>query len=132
MRYSFCWRYEVSELFEFSEDIKRGDWPDAAYVVFPMDPSVCAKNLDTATLHPEMPRSERPAMHGPAIAVRGRVDKDTCHGAGYDPYIDITASRFTWQSITGLVVGAIGVFVFAVYLREWVNQRRSDLNRPAR
>ncbi len=39
--------------------------------------------------------------------------------------IDATASRFTWQSITGLVVGAMGVFVFAVYLRHWLKERRA-------
>ena len=30
--------------------------------------------------------------------------------------IDATASRFTWQSIAGLVVGAMGVFVFVLAL----------------
>ena len=39
------------------------------------------------------------------------------------PIIDTTASRFTGASIAGLVVGAMGVFVFAVALRHWLNQR---------
>jgi len=39
--------------------------------------------------------------------------------------IDTTASRFHGASIAGLVVGAMGVFVFTVALRHWLNQRRA-------
>ncbi len=35
------------------------------------------------------------------------------------------SSRFTGASIAGLVVGAMGVFVFAVTLRHWLKQRRA-------
>jgi len=35
------------------------------------------------------------------------------------------ASRFTGVSIAGLVVGAMGVFVFAVALRHWIERRRA-------
>jgi len=35
-----------------------------------------------------------------------------------------TASRFTGASIAGLVVGAMGVFVFTVALRHWLGERR--------
>ena len=38
--------------------------------------------------------------------------------------LDTTASRFTGASIAGLVVGAMGVFVFNVALRHWLGQRR--------
>ncbi len=38
--------------------------------------------------------------------------------------VDTTASRFTGASIAGLVVGAMGVFVFAVALRHWLGERR--------
>jgi hypothetical protein len=37
--------------------------------------------------------------------------------------IDTTASRWHGASIAGLVVGAMGVFVFAVALKAWLNQR---------
>lgn len=39
--------------------------------------------------------------------------------------VDTTASRFTGASIAGLVVGAMGVFVFTVALRHWLRERRS-------
>ena len=47
---------------------------------------------------------------------------------GGDGSVDIsiltTASRFTGASIAGLVVGAMGVFVFTVALRHWLRERR--------
>jgi hypothetical protein len=39
--------------------------------------------------------------------------------------IDTTESRWHGASIAGLVVGAMGVFVFTVALRHWLNQRRA-------
>jgi len=39
--------------------------------------------------------------------------------------VDTTRSRFTGASIAGLVVGAMGVFVFTVALRHWLNERRA-------
>jgi hypothetical protein len=36
---------------------------------------------------------------------------------------DFTASRWHGASITGLVVGAMGVFVFTLYLRTWLKER---------
>ncbi|MHC4199984.1 MAG: hypothetical protein ACYSU0_08340, partial [Planctomycetota bacterium] len=38
--------------------------------------------------------------------------------------VDATASRFTGASVAGLVVGAMGVFVFTVALRHWLGERR--------
>jgi hypothetical protein len=36
---------------------------------------------------------------------------------------DATASRFHPASIAGLVVGAMGAFVFGLYLRRWAKER---------
>ena len=36
-------------------------------------------------------------------------------------------SRFTGASIAGLVVGAMGVFVFTAALRHWLNERRRNV-----
>jgi len=38
--------------------------------------------------------------------------------------VDATASRFHGASVAGLVVGAMGVFVFTVALRHWLRERR--------
>ena len=40
-----------------------------------------------------------------------------------DSYVDPYASRFTPESISGLVVGAMGVFVFSVALGHWLSER---------
>ncbi len=40
------------------------------------------------------------------------------------PIVDTTASRWHGASIAGLVVGAMGVFVFTVALRHWLGERR--------
>ena len=58
----------------------------------------------------------------------GAIDGRLCSGFGVAgwPTIDMNASRLTWRSITGLVVGAMGVFVFAVYLRHWLKERRAS------
>ncbi|MHC4251446.1 MAG: hypothetical protein ACYS9X_20190 [Planctomycetota bacterium] len=39
--------------------------------------------------------------------------------------IDSRASRFHPASIAGIVVGAMGIFVFGLYLRRWVKERRA-------
>jgi hypothetical protein len=38
--------------------------------------------------------------------------------------VDTTISRFTAESVAGLVVGAMGVFVFALHFRRWLLERR--------
>jgi len=53
--------------------------------------------------------------------VTGRVRMDHRHLAG----IDTDASLFHGASIAGLVVGAMGVFVFSVALRHWLRERRA-------
>jgi len=39
--------------------------------------------------------------------------------------VDSRASRFHPASIAGIVVGAMGVFIFGLYLRRWVKERRT-------
>jgi hypothetical protein len=39
-------------------------------------------------------------------------------------YIDTTRSRLTVETVVGLVVCAWGVFVFALHLRTWIQERR--------
>jgi hypothetical protein len=43
---------------------------------------------------------------------------------GHVVHVDTTASRWHGASIAGLVVGAMGVFVFTVALRHWLGERR--------
>jgi hypothetical protein len=41
-------------------------------------------------------------------------------------YVYTTASRFHGASVAGLVVGAMGCFIFSLYLRRWVKERRAN------
>jgi hypothetical protein len=60
---------------------------------------------------------------GRFVRVRGLIKQ----GSPFDDVIiDISASRLlTGASIAGLVVGAMGVFVFTVALRHWLGERRA-------
>jgi hypothetical protein len=59
------------------------------------------------------------------LAIAGRVGR---LGAG-DSYakicVDAQASRFHPESIAGLIVGAMGCFIFSLYLRRWLRERRA-------
>ena len=71
-----------------------------------------------------------PMAEGEEIDVVGRVilvgdGPRTSDGRTYWPLcVDPTASRLHPASIAGLVIGAMGVFVFAVALRHWLRERR--------
>ena len=45
-------------------------------------------------------------------------------------YVDTTASRFHGASIAGLVVGAMGCFIFGLYLRRWLRERKALASEP--
>jgi len=62
---------------------------------------------------------------GRSIGWQGRVRFPRDRRDSSSPTLDMTASRFTGASIAGLVVGAMGVFVFTVALRHWLRERRA-------
>jgi hypothetical protein len=41
-----------------------------------------------------------------------------------------SASRFKGESIAGLVVGAMGIFIFGLYLRAWLRERNTLASEP--
>ncbi|MHC4251328.1 MAG: hypothetical protein ACYS9X_19585 [Planctomycetota bacterium] len=41
------------------------------------------------------------------------------------PRVETPVSRFTGESIAGLVVGAMGMFIFGLYLRRWLLGRKA-------
>jgi len=44
--------------------------------------------------------------------------------------VDATASRFHPASIAGIVVGAMGIFIFGLYLRRWLRERKALASAP--
>jgi hypothetical protein len=55
------------------------------------------------------------------VVVKWRFRRDD---SGFGGYLDTTASRFHPASVAGLAVGAMGVFIFLVALRDWLRRRR--------
>jgi hypothetical protein len=49
----------------------------------------------------------------------GRADHEEC------TMLDMWVSRFHGASIAGLIVGAMGVFIFGLYLRSWLRERKT-------
>ena len=60
---------------------------------------------------------------GSKLTLRGRL-RDSFGGTNV-LWIDATASRFHGASIAGLVVGAMGCFIFGLYLRRWLRKRKA-------
>ena len=127
MRYSYCWDMTLAEL--------NGTHPDELeewYVRTEGELSLAQDEwsyLGPATrgffFHPRgMPLPEV----GSHLSISGRaVGPQPLPGgllSSIAPSIDCSASRFHPASVGGLIVGAMGVFVFVVYLREWVKGRR--------
>ncbi len=56
----------------------------------------------------------------------GRLLVDPDRRAGPGGFLDTSRGRFPADAIAGLVVGAMGVFVFTVALRHWLKERRKS------
>jgi hypothetical protein len=46
-------------------------------------------------------------------------------GLAYHGYLHVGGGRLTGSSIAGLVVGAMGCFIFGLYLRGWLIERKA-------
>jgi hypothetical protein len=75
------------------------------------------------------PWKEERSDVGREVALKGRIVngffKDLTGYTRYGPVILVRASRFHGGSIIGLAVGAMGCFIFGMYLRRWLRERRS-------
>ena len=71
------------------------------------------------------PRGDSSYQPGEVVTVTGRLVASPCSdGAVAHFAIDASASRLRPESTAGLVVGAMGVFIFGLYLRRWLRERR--------
>jgi len=106
----------------------------------------CTHIRDTVAQHPRLglrpnplpnPESERtiggrvaeicPFDQPLPLARLGQVMLITDQGV---VYVDRHASRFHPASIAGLVVGAMGCFIFGLYLRRWLRERKALASEP--
>jgi len=99
-----------------------------AWTENPVWPHADAKGWHVSRSPGEEPRARH--LHGRLKPYRPRLPVGSsapdCIADG-TPVVDTTASRFHPASIAGIVVGAMGVFVFVfgLYLRRWVKERRA-------
>jgi len=49
-----------------------------------------------------------------------------------DSLVDATAHRLTGSSVGGIAVGAMGCFIFGLYLRRWLGERKALASQPQR
>ena len=136
MRYSFAWRVTPEELYSGG-----AQWYNAKFVQvrgevvpLPGEPITDRPNVDEVLF---VSRLALPVHHEAVLlrAHKSDIPLQLCTSswrgrvsAGGDSdvvTVDTTASRFHGGSIAGLVVGAMGVFVFAVALRHWLGERRA-------
>ncbi|MHC4250544.1 MAG: hypothetical protein ACYS9X_15555 [Planctomycetota bacterium] len=137
MRYSYCWDVTPAELQPSVAEVHemfRGRWRTQAYVRvrgrFVRSP--LPETETSYVLHSVVditgvrsidvrfsPRERRPD-NGATSSFVGRVmDMDTHR----TPILHTTASRLTGESVAGLIVGAMGIFIFSMYLRRWLRER---------
>jgi len=75
-----------------------------------------------------LPHGATPPQDGHKIRLTGRMVSLSKWAEGGDSLVlDTNASRFHGASVAGLVVAAMGVFVFTVALRHWLGERRAYL-----
>ncbi len=80
---------------------------------------------DSTGRHIYLERGPQHVLHAKAdTTFSGRERGEVTDTGLVRTFLDTTASRFTGASIAGLVVGAMGVFVFTVALRHWLGERR--------
>jgi hypothetical protein len=146
MRYSYCWDFSIRELEERKIN--------GLYVRVSGYHNVLLMDIDLLSESPRDPELRRYtppyiAVHfqpgdefipgripgyaerndGGRATVRGRT---TYRDEQRDDGIILGESRFTGASIAGLVVGAMGCFVFTVALRHWLGERRRFRERDER
>jgi hypothetical protein len=82
------------------------------------------------------PSQEAPHREGDNVVFRGRLILTDWHWATLSDWdsmplsLDSTAGRWHAASVGGLFVGAMGVLVFALYLRSWLRERTAPKPPP--
>ncbi len=134
MRYSYAWEVTPDQAVQSGSMIKAGRWPADAYVILD------CRDQDVSDARV---RLSDPAWKMLLSGFGTEPGVEDCRGrlsAVYVSELDAeipgkahehkllflhAASRYHGASIAGLVVGAMGVFVFTVVLLHWLGERRA-------
>jgi hypothetical protein len=135
MRYSYAWPIAIADVYApHSYENADGTWAGFLLEVrglFVVTDDGCPLIMDARNLGGDegvcigvvLPASGPMPEHRREARLVGRIGYRPKDGFPSFLSLDTTASRFRGASITGLVVGAMGVFVFVMCLRTWVKER---------
>jgi len=131
MRYSYAWEVDLDDpeyLLRLQSYTRvRGVLEKNTSVYFKGDSrfAIVARTNKRAWVF--LPRAIVRDDEGRAVSIEGRMTLENLRGMFglgiYGPVLDTTASRFHPTSIAGLAVGAMGCFIFGLYLRRWRCER---------
>jgi len=108
----------------------RGEW--RKHVV---SRAICRIGDERVAFEVTLPPGAPPPTPDAEIISAGRLIVGYPRGPMYlmrPPFLvlDTTASRFHGASVAGLVVGAMGCFIFGLYLRAWLGERKALASQP--
>ena len=143
MRFSYCHSMKPVEAIEARADLAEDLWPAGAYVELDcLDRPIGTEYVPTAdpAWHVKLSGfGENPCARGyrnrwsPTF---GSATIITMHNnvseISYEYIVFEAESRFHPASIAGIVVGAMGVFIFGLYLRAWLRERKALASQPQR
>jgi len=133
MRYSYCWQTALTDFHKEKREACSSRMLDGMYVCLQCLPYRCtfADGTDEWTnMSFKAPWGEAwigvvvphekfmTYTEGTTFTGRLRLQKHYIR-------VDTNASRFTGASVAGLVVGAMGCFIFGLYLRRWLRDRNT-------
>jgi hypothetical protein len=72
------------------------------------------------------------SVHGRIVRGRSVLVRTPSDDAINFFLVDTARGRFTGASVAGLVVGAMGCFIFGLYLRAWLRERKALAGEPQR
>jgi len=138
MRYSYAWEVDLDDpelLLRLQSYTRvRGVLEKNTSVYFTRDSrfAIVARTNKRAWVF--LPRKVERDDEGRAVSIEGRMTLENLKGMfGYGisgPVLDTTASRFHPASVAGLVVGAMGCFIFGLYFRRWLCERKALASEP--
>jgi len=142
MRYSYVWELDVIPQCRRDIEVFPSFWPyrsmrrvKAKIVRYPRFPAtnevdwikVAVGQGHTTVITPHGATGHIPED---VVIFTGRLVPGHGDGVFEDFMVDTTASRFHPASIAGLVVGAMGCFIFGLYLRAWLRARKVPARGP--
>jgi hypothetical protein len=142
MRFSYCWEVRLRDLVRPLPDYGTWQWPNDVYARL-SGGAVAARSLALEksrgfcqVIDPADDDSPQVVVHSSASASKlyyeqtefvGRLSADML-AINAQRFWVLSASRFSRfhpASTAGLLVGTMGVFIFALYLRRWLAERRA-------